>query len=99
MVRDVMLLAESHGTGLDFAQVVTWQARPQVMFNLKLQSTVKPIHVGGTLDVESGQHLHMRPTLVHHGTTSVTASSWRFFLLTFLVRGNGHSSVHGHGKM
>lgn len=62
-----------HFTGM--SEVVSGEARPQMVFDLKLQPAMEPVHVMRTRDVLRGVKLHAEPfirfvivrtTVVHH---------------------------------
>ena len=66
MVVNPILLAKSFDQSLAIPQVVARQPREQVVLNLKLQTTVEPVHPLGAVHVHCGLHLLVEPLVVFH---------------------------------
>ena len=72
-----MFLAELNKPRLKFAEIVTRDSRPQMVYNLKLQATMKPVHPRMAIDIHTCSDLfldkavavifgHFSPTIDGH---------------------------------
>lgn len=62
-----MLLAEGLNKGGDLPQLAPGQPREEMMLNLKLQATMKPIHPGRAIDIECPSSLLLKPVVPTRG--------------------------------
>ena len=61
VVSYAMLLAQLHHMRLDLSVVVSRHSRVQMMFNLKLQAAMEPIHIFWTVNIHCSAQLQMPP--------------------------------------